>query len=126
MLAAEVVLTGPDGVRRPPVRMSKVADGHPDVPDRYLAWVTPDLEGEWTFEIQAWSDPLSTWAHDAGIKIPAGIDVGLMFTEVRLLLEGVREELPTGTPARLRQRRHRRRRRRREAGRRPAGRPRLR
>ena len=98
MLAAEVVLTGPDGVRRPPVRMSRSSDGHPDVPDRYVAWVTPDQEGAWTFEIQAWSDPLSTWAHDAGIKIPAGIDVELMFTEVRLLLEKVRAELDAGTP----------------------------
>ncbi len=90
MLAAEVVLIGPDGVRRPPVRMSRSSDGHPDVPDRYVAWVTPDQEGAWTYEVQAWSDPLSTWAHDAGIKIPAGIDVELMFTEVRLLLEKVR------------------------------------
>ena len=98
MLAAEVVLTGPDGVRRPPVRMSRSTDAHPDVPDRYVAWVTPDQEGAWTYEIQAWSDPLSTWAHDAGIKIPAGIDVELMFTEVRLLLEKVRAELDEGTP----------------------------
>ena len=84
-LGAEVVLIAPDGTRRPPVRM--VTDPH--VPDRLSAWVTPDAEGAWTFEIQAWSDPLSTWQHDAGIKIPAGIDVELMFTEGRLLLERV-------------------------------------
>jgi starch synthase (maltosyl-transferring) len=99
-LSAEVVLTGPDGVRRPPVRMTKVADGHPDVPDRYVAWVTPDVEGAWTFEVQAWSDPLATWAHDAGIKIPAGIDVELMFTEARLLLEKVRPGLGARTAER--------------------------
>ena len=40
-LGAEVVLTGPDGVRRDPVRMTK----HGDVPDRYDAWVTPDAAG---------------------------------------------------------------------------------
>ncbi|HEX8781050.1 MAG TPA: maltotransferase domain-containing protein, partial [Nocardioides sp.] len=58
-------------------------------PDRYRAWVTPDTEGAWSFEVHAWSDPLATWAHDAGIKIPAGVDVDLMFTEGRLLLERV-------------------------------------
>ena len=69
--------SAPDGTRRPPVRMTP--DG--DEPDRYDAWVTPDAEGAWTFEVQAWSDPLATWQHDAGLKIPAGVDVELMFTE---------------------------------------------
>src|SRR4051812_47905635 len=84
-LGAEVVLTGPDGVRRAPVRMVK----HDEVPDRYDAQVTPDAPGSWTFEVQAWSDPIATWEHNAGIKIPAGVDVELMFTEGRLLLERV-------------------------------------
>jgi starch synthase (maltosyl-transferring) len=84
-LGADVVLVAPDGSRRPPVRM--VADG--DMPDRYVAWVTPDREGAWTFEVQAWSDPLATWEHDAGLKIPAGVDVELMFLQGGLLLDRV-------------------------------------
>ena len=97
-LGAEVVLTGPDGVRRDPVRMTK----HGDVPDRYDAWVTPDAPGAWTFEIQAWSDPVATWQHAAGLKIPAGVDVDLMFTEGRLLLERVRATVDaTSTDARV-------------------------
>ena len=84
-LGAEVVLVAPDGSRRPPVRM--VADG--DMPDRYVAWVTPDREGAWTFEVHAWSDPLATWEHDAGLKIPAGVDVELMFLQGSLLLDRV-------------------------------------
>ncbi|MEJ7796467.1 MAG: alpha-1,4-glucan--maltose-1-phosphate maltosyltransferase [Nocardioides sp.] len=88
-LGAEVVLNGPDGVRRAPVRM--VADG--DEPDRYVAWVTPDVEGAWTFEVHAWSDPIATWEYAAGVKIPAGVDVELMFTEGRFLLERVQEGL---------------------------------
>jgi starch synthase (maltosyl-transferring) len=88
-LSAEVVLTGPDGQRRAPVRMVQ----HAEVPDRYRAWVTPDAPGSWTFEVQAWSDPLATWQHDAGIKIPAGVDVELMFTEAQLLLERVAADL---------------------------------
>ncbi len=89
-LGAEVVLTGPDGVRRDPVRMTK----HGDLPDRYDAWVTPDAPGSWTFEVQAWSDPVATWHHNAGIKIPAGVDVDLMFKEGRILLEKVLAALP--------------------------------
>jgi starch synthase (maltosyl-transferring) len=93
-LGAEVVLVAPDGARRPPVRMRK--DG--DQPDRYVAWVTPDTGGAWTFEVHAWSDPLATWEHDAGIKIPAGVDVELMFTEGRLLLDRVAAD-PALTPS---------------------------
>ncbi|MBF4161955.1 alpha-1,4-glucan--maltose-1-phosphate maltosyltransferase [Nocardioides acrostichi] len=88
-LAAEVVLTGPDGVRRAPVRMAL----HTEEPNDYRAWVTPDAEGAWTFEVQAWSDPIATWQHDAPLKIEAGVDVDLMFTEARMLLERVLADL---------------------------------
>ncbi len=84
-LGVEVVLVTPDGTPLSPVRMTPVDD----VPDRYLAWVTPDGEGPWTFEVHAWSDPLATWEHAAGLKIPAGVDVELMFTEGALLMDEV-------------------------------------
>jgi starch synthase (maltosyl-transferring) len=89
-LAAEAVLISPKGKRQPPVRMEKLADPV----DRYQAWLTPSSVGAWSFEIHAWSDPVATWRHAAEIKVPAGIDVELMFTEATLLLERVREELP--------------------------------
>ena len=55
-LGAEVVAHRPaTASAAPPVRMVK----HAEVPDRYDAWVTPDAEGAWTFEIQAWSDPIA-------------------------------------------------------------------
>ncbi len=98
-LGAEVVLTGPDGARREPVRMVTVDNGHPDVPDRYQAWVTPDAPGAWSFEVQAWSDPVATWQHAAGVKIPAGVDVELMFTEGRLVLQKVLATLPKRHPS---------------------------
>src|ERR1700760_1094134 len=92
-LGAEVVLIGPDRVPRPAVRMAPT-----EGPDEYVAWVTPDAEGAWTFEVHAWSDPLATWEHDAGLKIPAGVDVELMFTEGSLLLDRVAAD-PTLSPA---------------------------
>ena len=88
-LGAEVVATDPAGVRRDPVPLQK----HPERPDHYEAWLTPDLEGAWTFEVQAWSDPIGTWQHAAGLKIPAGVDVELMFTEGKLLFEKVKEDV---------------------------------
>lgn len=84
-LAAEVVLIDPSGTRRGPVPMTKRGDA----PDYYEAWVTPDRTGAWKFEIQAWSDPIATWQHNAGVKVPAGVDVELMFTEATLLIDRI-------------------------------------
>src|SRR3954454_21943315 len=82
-LNADVVLTGPGRKRRPPVRMRKDATE----PGLWHAEVTPDEQGAWTLEIEGWSNPVATWRHNAEIKIPAGIDVELVFTEGALLLE---------------------------------------
>ena len=99
-LGADVVLVGPDGVRRPPVRMRTV----PDEVSRMSATVAADAPGDWAFSVQSWSDPLATWLHDAGIKIRADVDVDLMFTEGVLLLERVLGQLDDtgakGNPAR--------------------------
>ena len=84
-LGAEVVMVDPTGARRPPVRMHDV-EGEVS---RMAATVCPDAEGEWGFEVHSWSDPIGTWLHDAGIKIRAGVDVDLMFTEGVLLLERI-------------------------------------
>jgi len=90
-LDADVVLTDPDGVRRAPVGMSRVAD----VPDRWTAVVTPDAPGPWTFEVVGWADPVETWRHAAEIKVPAGIDVELMFAEGVLLLRKIADNVAT-------------------------------
>ncbi len=87
-LGAEAVLIDPSGARRPPVRMHDV-EGQVS---RMAARVRADTVGAWSFEVQAWSDPIGTWLHDAGIKIRAGVDVELMFTEGVLLLERVVSE----------------------------------
>ena len=90
LLSADVVLTGPDGVRRARRPMTK----DPVEPDLWHAIVTPDEMGPWTFEIESWSDPVATWRHNAEIKIPAGIDVALMFQEGALLLERAAAGVP--------------------------------
>ena len=94
-LSADVVLTGPDGVRRPRVPMTK----DPETPDLWTAEVSADTEGAWSFVVEGWSDPVATWRHAAEIKIPAEIDVELMFLEGVRLLERIRNALPKDAAA---------------------------
>jgi starch synthase (maltosyl-transferring) len=90
MLGANVALTAPDGRSRPIVQMSETAPNT----DRWEAAVTPDAEGAWSFSVEAWSDPVGTWRHNAEIKIPAEIDVELMLAEGALVLERAAANLP--------------------------------
>jgi starch synthase (maltosyl-transferring) len=93
-VAANVVLTGPDGERGPWSRMRELVPGT----DRYGAVVAADRRGEWTFHVEAWSDPLSTWYHAARVKIPAGIDVELVFEDGARLLERAARTEPVAGP----------------------------
>ena len=82
-VAATAVLVAPDGTDHSAVRMSVVNAGL----DSYRADLVPDAEGRWAFRVEGWSDPYGTWAHDASIKIGAGVDVELMLAEGAALLE---------------------------------------
>jgi starch synthase (maltosyl-transferring) len=62
--------------------------------DRWGAEVTAASEGRWTYTVEAWSDPVATWRHNAGIKIPAGIDTGLVLAEGVGLLERAAAGVP--------------------------------
>jgi len=75
-VAADVVVTAPDGNQRPFNRMRKLPDEGST--DRWTADVAVDQEGTWTFAVEAWSDPIGTWRHDAEIKVPLGQDVDLV------------------------------------------------
>ena len=80
---ATAVLVRPDGSDGPSARMHDIAPGL----DRYEASVAPDAPGDWHFRVEGWSDPYATWSHDAGIKVPAGIDVELMLEEGARVLD---------------------------------------
>ncbi len=80
---ATAVLVRPDGTDGPSARMHEVAVGL----DRYEARLAPDSPGDWRFRVEGWSDPYGTWAHDASIKVPAGVDVELMLEEGARVME---------------------------------------
>ncbi|MET0764694.1 MAG: alpha-1,4-glucan--maltose-1-phosphate maltosyltransferase [Blastococcus sp.] len=68
-VAANVVWSPPDDDGTPPLRRM---ERYSDQPDRWLTTVVPDREGRWTFRVEAWSDPLSTWHHAVEVKVAAG------------------------------------------------------
>jgi starch synthase (maltosyl-transferring) len=96
-VAANVVLRDPSGRSGPWTPMRELDPGT----DRWGARVTPTSEGRWTYTVQAWSDPVATWRHHAGIKIPAGIDTELVLTEGAHLYERAAAGVPKndGRPA---------------------------
>ncbi|MFD5573130.1 maltotransferase domain-containing protein, partial [Streptomyces cadmiisoli] len=89
-VAANVVLRDPEGRAGPWTPMRELAPGT----DRWGAEVTPDAEGHWTYAVEAWSDPLTTWRRIARIKVPAGIDTGLVLEEGADLYERAAREVP--------------------------------
>ncbi|WP_406369268.1 alpha-1,4-glucan--maltose-1-phosphate maltosyltransferase [Streptomyces sp. NBC_00647] len=90
VVGANVVLRDPDGRPGPWTPMRELAPGT----DRWGARVTPSEAGRWTYLVEAWSDPVTGWRRAAEVKIPAGIDVGLVLEEGALLYERAASSVP--------------------------------
>ncbi|MER6540625.1 maltotransferase domain-containing protein, partial [Streptomyces sp900105755] len=90
-VAANVVLRDPKGRPGPWTPMRELAPGT----DRWGATVTVDGKpGRWTYQVEAWGDPVATWRHHARIKIPAGIDTELVLEEGARLHERAAAGVP--------------------------------
>ncbi|NUP37957.1 MAG: alpha-1,4-glucan--maltose-1-phosphate maltosyltransferase [Streptomyces sp.] len=87
---ANVVLRDPAGRSGPWTPMHELAPGT----DRWGAEVTPSAQGRWSYTVEAWSDPITTWRHHATIKIPAGIDTDLVLEEGARLHERAAAGVP--------------------------------
>jgi starch synthase (maltosyl-transferring) len=67
-VAASVIWRSPAGVDAPFNRMHPTGSGT----DRWRTEVIADATGNWTYQIEAWSDPLATWYHAVEVKADAG------------------------------------------------------
>ncbi|MFI1292629.1 maltotransferase domain-containing protein, partial [Streptomyces sp. NPDC020792] len=91
-VAANVVLTDPEGRPGPWTPMRELAPGT----DRWGAEVTPGATGRWTYHVEAWADPVATWRHVASVKVPAGVDAGLVLEEGAALHTRAAAGVPQG------------------------------
>src|SRR5918994_622403 len=79
---ASVVLTDPDGVEH----LLPMTCTNPGL-NTWVARVSADRTGWWSYRVEGWSDPYGTWEHDATIKVQADVDTELMLEEGALVLE---------------------------------------
>jgi starch synthase (maltosyl-transferring) len=66
-VAATVAWRGPGETKDRETRMVPEGFGL----DRWVGTITPDAEGLWTYRVDAWSDPWSTWRHAVEVKVGA-------------------------------------------------------
>ncbi|WP_160161986.1 maltotransferase domain-containing protein, partial [Streptomyces sp. F-3] len=91
-VGANVVLRDPEGRPGPWTPMRELAPGT----DRWGAEVTAGEPGLWTYTVEAWGDPVTTWRRAAAVKVPDGIDAGLMLEEGAELYTRAAAGVPEG------------------------------
>ncbi|GAA1453718.1 alpha-1,4-glucan--maltose-1-phosphate maltosyltransferase [Nocardiopsis tropica] len=89
-LAAGVVVYSPRGRRERFVPMREHAPGT----DRYEAEISLPSEGTWSFSVEAWTDPFTTWHRVARVKLPLGQDTGPVLEEGARLLARAGRRVP--------------------------------
>ncbi|MDX3779997.1 maltotransferase domain-containing protein, partial [Streptomyces europaeiscabiei] len=95
-VAANVVLRDPEGRPADWTPMRELAPGT----DRWGATVSVPSEGVWSYTVEGWGAPITTWRHHARIKIPAGIDTELVLEEGARLHERAADGIPEGRSGR--------------------------
>jgi starch synthase (maltosyl-transferring) len=99
-VAASVVWRSPAGVEAPFNRMHPVGSGL----DRWRTEVVADTTGNWSYLIEAWSDPLATWYHAVEVKVDAGQDADELANDLETgarLFERLAESLDTDADVEL-------------------------
>ncbi len=89
------VLYDPSGAEVQRTRLRSLGKGT----DAWGGVVTPTSEGAWSFAIEGWTDLYATWAHNAAVKINAGVDVEVMLAEGEQLLAAAAKQTPDGADA---------------------------
>jgi starch synthase (maltosyl-transferring) len=79
-VAATVVWRAPGDQLRSQIRMQPAEPGT----DRFTATMVPDQVGCWTFRVDAWADPWTTWRHVIEVKIDAGQGAAELDNDLRV------------------------------------------
>nr|WP_241986430.1 alpha-1,4-glucan--maltose-1-phosphate maltosyltransferase [Cryobacterium psychrophilum] len=95
LIGVALVLTAPDGTQSTRPMTPNTADT-----DRWEVRVPLTSQGNWTYRVRAYADDFATWQHNAGIKIPAGVDVELMFTIGAQLMSAAGADMARTAPER--------------------------
>ncbi|HWU48047.1 MAG TPA: maltotransferase domain-containing protein [Humibacter sp.] len=95
LIGADLMLTDPDGALTEH-RMSLLAPGT----DRWGVSALLSRQGSWRYRVRAWGDDVATWSHIAQVKIPAGVDVELVFAMGAELFERAAREKARPQPIR--------------------------
>lgn len=94
-VAATVIITLPDES----VTASTMPYVEPGI-SLFREHFTPAVEGNYTFRIEGWADPIATWMQEAEVRLPARMDVALVLAEGAAVLRRALEEVDR--PARQR------------------------
>lgn len=94
-IGVTLLLTAPDGTETSHP-MELVSAGL----DRWQTHVQLGRQGTWRYRVKAYADAWATWHHNASVKIPAGIDVELMFTIGSQLLAAAGKDASRTAPER--------------------------
>lgn len=94
-IGVTLLLTAPDGTEASHP-MELVSAGL----DRWQTHVQLGRQGTWHYRVKAYADAWATWHHNASVKIPAGIDVELMFTIGSQLLAAAGKDASRTAPER--------------------------
>ncbi|WP_200262199.1 alpha-1,4-glucan--maltose-1-phosphate maltosyltransferase [Streptomyces sp. HSG2] len=93
VVGAGVVLTDPEGRPGRWVAMREVGAGS----DRFSAWVSAGVVGDWSFRVEGWSDPVASWWRSAGARLGACPgEAWLVWEEGARLLERAAVGVPEG------------------------------
>ena len=94
VVRAAVILTRPDGRDQTPVRMTHIDNDH------WVAVVSADTTGPWTFRVESWHDPVAAWVRDAQIRFAADVDIEVTLAEGAVLLRrGIESDPACGVVA---------------------------
>lgn len=71
-VAATLAVRGPSSDPDTEGRIIRIPMSPGPLPDTFHAVFTPTSVGTWTYRIEAWSDPVSTWRHAVEAKLAVG------------------------------------------------------